>query len=69
MGARVGMTMNLTASRDEGADAACVPVSTADKVRFLSGPSAYSNSPQDVTLVETHMSFGQGSNQSNTFME
>ncbi len=57
MRAGVGMTMNSTTSRDEGAEAACVPVSTADKVRFLSGPSAYPHSPPDVTLVETHMSF------------
>ena len=57
MRARVGMTMNSTASRDEGAKAASVPVSTADKVSFLSDPSAYPQSPRDVTLVETHMSF------------
>ena len=57
MRARVGMTMNSTAGRDEGADAPSVPVSTADKVCFLSEPSAYPHSPQDVTLVETHMSF------------
>ena len=46
--------MNSTASRNEDADAS---VSTADKVGFLSEPSAYPHSPQDVTLVETHMSF------------
>src|ERR1019366_6311732 len=57
MRARVGMTMNSTAGRDEGADAPSVPVSTADKVCFLSEPSAYPHSPQNVTLVETHMSF------------
>lgn len=57
MRAGVAITMNSTASREEGAEAACVPVSTADKVRFLSGPSAYPHSPPDVTLVETHMSF------------
>ncbi len=49
--------MNSTGSRSGGADAARVPVPTADKVRFLSGTSAYPHSPQDVTLVETHMSF------------
>ena len=57
MRARVGKTMNSTAGRDEGADAPSVPVSIADKVCFLSEPSAYPHSPQDVTLVETHMSF------------
>jgi len=49
--------MNSTAGQDAGADTAWAPVSTADKVRFLSGESAYPHSPQDVTLVETHMSF------------
>lgn len=31
--------------------------STADKVRFLSRPSAYPEAPREVTRVETHMSF------------
>jgi aminoglycoside phosphotransferase family enzyme len=57
MRARVGTTMNSTASRDEGAEAASVSVSIADKLRFLSEPSAFPHSPQDVTLMETHMSF------------
>jgi aminoglycoside phosphotransferase family enzyme len=30
---------------------------TADKVRFLSGPSAYADAPTDVVVIETHMSF------------
>lgn len=30
---------------------------TADKVRFLSEPSAYAGAPRDIVVIETHMSF------------
>ncbi len=49
--------MNSTAGQNAGGDAACVSVSIADEVRFLSEASTYPHSPRDVTVVETHMSF------------
>ena len=49
--------MNSTVGQNGGAFRVCAPISTADKVRFLSEASIYPHSPPDVTLVETHMSF------------
>jgi aminoglycoside phosphotransferase family enzyme len=42
---------------DENRESSTVFPTTADKVRFLSAPSAYAEAPTDVAVIETHMSF------------
>ena len=49
--------MNSTLGKNSDAARGCIAISTADKVRFLSESSTYPRSPQNIALVETHMSF------------
>lgn len=44
-------------SPDQNAVFAPAALSTAEKVRFLSQPSAYASRPSEVVVVETHMSY------------